>query len=113
MMKIKTLFFLLFFVLAGNFIYAAGIADIHKGKNIACAACHGNDVKNLQEPTIETCSACHSPKELAQKTKDYKPTNPHDSPHYHENLECSNCHHGHITSEDYCQQCHTFNFKVK
>ena len=113
--KMKKLLFC-FFMAAGlslNLSYAAGIADLHKSKGVECASCHGNDTKNLQEPTINTCATCHAPKAVAEKTKDYKPTNPHDSPHYHENLECGNCHHGHSQSEDYCLQWHTFNFKVK
>ena len=113
--KMKKLIFicLLYAFFGVNALYAAGIADLHKAKGLECAVCHGSDIKNLQEPTIETCAACHSLKTLAESSNAYKPTNPHKSPHYQENLDCNNCHHGHQASEDYCAQCHSFNFKVK
>ncbi|WP_418869780.1 cytochrome c3 family protein, partial [Sutterella wadsworthensis] len=38
--------------------------------------------------------------------------NPHVSPHYGKTLECTNCHLMHQESENYCNQCHEFNFKV-
>ncbi|WP_423837815.1 cytochrome c3 family protein, partial [Sutterella wadsworthensis] len=45
-------------------------------------------------------------------TKNVKPTNPHTSPHYNADLDCVNCHVGHEPSENYCAQCHNFDFKV-
>ena len=56
---------------------------------------------------------CHNTKQLVEKTKDVKPTNPHMSPHYQDTLECTNCHLQHDTPEDFCEQCHKFNFKVR
>ncbi|MFU0841211.1 MAG: Cytochrom-c3-2 domain-containing protein [Burkholderia sp.] len=88
------------------------LADRHVAKGIQCASCHGPDAKNPKEPTIETCTQCHPTKALVEKTKDVKPTNPHVSPHYKDQLDCINCHHGHEEPEVFCDQCHQFGFKV-
>ena len=91
---------------------AAALADKHVAKGLQCAVCHGPDQKNLQEPTTETCTACHNVKVLVAKTKNVKPQNPHVSPHYQDQLECTNCHHMHEASENFCAQCHDFKFNV-
>ena len=70
------------------------------------------DKANPQEPTIETCSGCHNIKQLVEKTKDVKPQNPHMSPHYQDQLDCINCHIMHGPTENFCDQCHSFGFKV-
>ena len=74
--------------------------------------CHGPDKANPQEPTTATCTACHNVKALVAKTKNVKPVNPHVSPHYQDSLDCTNCHLGHQPSENFCNQCHQFDFKV-
>lgn len=89
-----------------------GIADKHTAKNIPCEACHGPDKANLVTPTIETCSTCHPTKALVEKTAKVKPANPHHSPHYQDQLDCTLCHAGHMESENYCNQCHQFDFKL-
>ena len=43
---------------------------------------------------------------------DVKPTNPHVSPHYQDQLDCTNCHYMHGETENFCDQCHQFGFKV-
>ena len=48
-----------------------------------------------------------------KKTAKVKPTNPHVSPHYGKDLECTNCHMGHMEPENFCNQCHQFDFKVR
>jgi cytochrome c553 len=88
------------------------LADRHVAKGVQCASCHGPDAKNPKEPTIDTCTQCHPTKALVEKTKNVKPTNPHTSPHYQDQLECTNCHHGHEAPEVFCDQCHQFGFKV-
>ncbi len=88
------------------------LADRHVAKGINCKMCHGPDEKNPQTPTIETCTACHAKDALVKKTANVKPTNPHVSPHYGSDLDCSNCHFGHAASENFCDQCHQFKFKV-
>ena len=89
------------------------LADRHTAKGLNCQMCHGPDQKNLQTPTIETCTTCHQKDALVKKTAKVKPTNPHVSPHYGQDLECTNCHMGHMESENFCNQCHQFDFKVR
>ena len=74
-------------------------ADRHGVKNVTCKECQ--------------CSKCHAPDEIEKKTQGIKPQNPHVSPHYGNKLECTLCHLQHAAPENYCAQCHSFNFKVK
>ena len=100
---------------------AAGAADGHFGadrhiaRGLTCESCHGKnmDAKNPEIPTIETCTGCHNTKDLVAKTKNVKPANPHISPHYQDTLDCVNCHLQHEAPENFCNQCHQFDFKVK
>ncbi|MEE0162541.1 MAG: cytochrome c3 family protein [Sutterella wadsworthensis] len=87
-------------------------ADRHVGIGLSCETCHGPDKANPQEPTIDTCKQCHDVKALVEKTKDVKPANPHMSPHYRDELECTNCHIMHGETENFCDQCHQFGYKV-
>ena len=89
-----------------------GIADKHTAKSIPCEACHGPDKGNPTTPALETCVACHPLKALTEKTASVKPANPHFSPHYQDQLDCTLCHTGHIESDNYCNQCHKFDFKL-
>lgn len=106
---------------AGCFMIAAqsasaadkALADRHQAAGVKCTVCHGPDEKNPQEPTTETCIGCHPKDALVKKTAGVKPTNPHVSPHYGADLDCTNCHAGHAEPENYCNQCHQFDFKVK
>ena len=88
------------------------LADRHVAKGVPCTVCHGPDKANPQEPTTQTCTGCHNVKALVAKTKNVKPVNPHVSPHYQDSLDCTNCHLGHQPSENFCNQCHQFDFKV-
>ena len=81
-------------------------------QGLQCQTCHGPDMKNPQMPEMATCTGCHNVDQLVEKTKNVKPVNPHVSPHYGKTLECTNCHLMHQESENYCNQCHEFNFKV-
>lgn len=84
----------------------------HLLANITCEQCHGK-AHELTVPTMERCLACHgSTANLAEKTKGVKPRNPHVSPHYGTELDCTFCHHQHTKSENYCLQCHAFGFKT-
>lgn len=86
-------------------------ADRHAAKGVACASCHG-EKNEVTYPSIEQCSKCHNPAEMEAKTKDMKPANPHVSPHYGNQLDCANCHVQHAEPVNFCDQCHTFGFKV-
>ena len=84
----------------------------HQLVEVNCVKCHGK-TKKPEALTMEQCVACHgSTAKLAEKTKDIKPSNPHTSPHYGTELDCHLCHHQHTKSENYCTQCHKFDFKV-
>ena len=76
------------------------------------AAGHGPDKANPATPDIKTCTQCHNTKDLVEKTKGVKPVNPHVSPHYQDQLDCTNCHYMHGETENFCDQCHQFGFKV-
>lgn len=89
------------------------LADRHAKAGVPCAACHGPDPKNLEEPSIEQCQMCHNTKALVEKTAHVKPRNPHTSPHYKDQLDCVNCHSGHDEPQNFCAQCHSYDFKVK
>jgi len=84
----------------------------HLLSRVKCAGCHGK-AKKPQAVDMAKCVSCHgSTAKLAEKTADVKPENPHKSPHYGTDLECNMCHHQHVKSENYCNQCHSFAFKV-
>lgn len=89
---------------------SAGVADHHTKMGLDCKSCHGPDGKG--EVTTQTCTGCHQVDALVASTKDVKPTNPHVSPHYGNELDCASCHMGHGDSENFCNQCHQFDFKV-
>jgi hypothetical protein len=86
-------------------------SHVHLLSGVNCAACHG---AGKPEPVaMEKCVSCHGPTaKLAEKSAGVKPSNPHISPHYGTDLDCNLCHHQHAKSENYCLQCHKFDFKV-
>jgi hypothetical protein len=87
-------------------------SHLHQLADVTCLKCHGKTQKP-EALTVEQCVACHgSTAKLAEKTKDVKPSNPHTSPHYGTELDCNLCHHQHAKSENYCAQCHKFDFKT-
>ena len=121
-MKNKTLLKFLFsfsflMFLAG--IFAAGVhaADtakmedgalgkLHAGQGIDCAQCH-EDVKNPEPVSMEKCLSCHGETaQLAEKTANVKPHNPHENRHYGTEADCNLCHHQHKKSENFCLPCH-------
>lgn len=87
-------------------------ADRHAAAGVKCEACHGADRQNPKTPDISVCAGCHNIDGLVEKTSKAKPANPHVSPHYNKELECTNCHHMHSQSEDFCAQCHNFKYQV-
>lgn len=86
-------------------------SHLHALRGIKCAMCHGQ-VKTPEAVEMNQCVTCHAAAKLAEKTKGIKPSNPHTSPHYGTDLDCNLCHHQHAKSENYCLQCHKFDFIV-
>jgi len=87
-------------------------SHIHQLSGVNCVSCHGK-TKKPEGLKMDKCVACHgSTDKLAEKTAKVKPENPHTSPHYGTTLDCNLCHHQHAKSENFCSQCHSFNFKL-
>ncbi len=83
----------------------------HHFAAVTCVKCHGT-AKKKEEVAMKRCVTCHNTDGLAEKTAKVKPANPHESPHYGRTLDCNLCHHQHKKSENYCLQCHKFDFVV-
>ena len=83
----------------------------HNLAGVTCEKCHGKAEKQ-ETPEMKQCLTCHNPEKLVEKTAKIKPENPHTSPHYGNSLDCNLCHIQHGKSENYCNQCHQFNFTV-
>ncbi|MFO0581689.1 MAG: cytochrome c3 family protein [Anaeromyxobacter sp.] len=87
-------------------------ADAHQAKGVSCADCHGK-AKKKTFVEAERCLSCHGPGEaLAAKTAAVKPENPHASPHWGAQMECNVCHRQHKATQNWCDHCHRFGFKV-
>jgi hypothetical protein len=86
-------------------------SHLHRLQGITCEKCHGK-VKKPEAAKMKQCLACHNADKMAEKTAKVKPENPHTSPHYGAALDCTLCHHQHAKSENYCSQCHKFDFVV-
>lgn len=84
-------------------------ADRHIKRGVTCQTCHGPDMKDPKFPETSDCIKCHDKGGLISKTKALEP-NPHDAPH---NGDCVLCHVQHEAPENYCAQCHKFDYKVK
>lgn len=87
------------------------LAHIHGLAGVDCQKCHGK-TKKPQEVPMSQCVKCHNTDKVAEKTASVKPQNPHESVHYGRTLDCNLCHHEHAKSENYCAQCHKFDFVV-
>lgn len=87
-------------------------SHLHQLVAVGCADCHGATDKP-EAVEAEKCLSCHGPlAKLVQRTAKVKPENPHHSPHWGDELDCTLCHQQHRKSEDYCAECHRFNYKV-
>jgi hypothetical protein len=85
---------------------------IHALSGVQCSQCHGN-TKHYAPVAMNKCLSCHGDtKELAKKTADVKPHNPHESRHYGTEADCNLCHHQHEKSVNHCGECHPFRFVV-
>jgi hypothetical protein len=86
-------------------------SHIHALNGVTCAKCHGKTKKPV-EVEMKQCAMCHNAEKVASRTAGVKPANPHVSPHYGTDLDCNLCHHQHRKSENYCSQCHKFDFSA-
>ncbi len=83
--------------------FATEFGKTHKDAGVECVSCHGQDKKAVIPN--QNCLTCHESYDaLAEQTKDMH-LNPHWSPHFL-NLECTSCHQGHKTLDNFCQKCH-------
>ncbi len=84
----------------------------HALNDVPCQACHG-DAEPPTAVATEQCLGCHGPLEdLGARTEKVTPTNPHSTPHGATFAECDLCHRVHGPPENFCAQCHDFNFTV-
>lgn len=84
----------------------------HLLSGVTCQTCHGETDSPGAMSTAQ-CLACHGPLEaLAARTADTSPTNPHSTPHGPTFVECDLCHQVHRESENFCAQCHDFEYVV-
>jgi Zn finger protein HypA/HybF involved in hydrogenase expression len=80
----------------------------HRDNGLSCEDCH--TTSQAEAVPMEQCLTCHT---LPEPKSDYHGApDKHDSPHYGPELECENCHHEHEESENFCADCHDFDFKV-
>ena len=86
-------------------------SHLHQLSGVTCVKCHGK-TKKVEAVKMKQCATCHNPDKLAERTEKVKPENPHTSPHYGTGLDCNVCHHQHAKSENFCSQCHKFDFVV-
>lgn len=88
------------------------LSHFHSLSGVTCQACHGNTTEP-QPLSTDQCLACHGPLEdLAARTADTKPHNPHSTPHGPAYAACDLCHLQHQPSENFCAQCHDFEYVV-
>lgn len=87
-------------------------SHLHQLAGVGCADCHGKEGKPAVVE-MDRCLACHgSGDKVAALTAQMKPQNPHLSVHYGSELDCNLCHRQHAKSENYCAECHRWQFKV-
>jgi len=82
----------------------------HQLSGVGCKGCHGEAAPPEAVPTAK-CVECHTLEALVESTQDVEEANPHSS-HYGPDLDCEFCHHAHKESENFCLQCHSFDFVV-
>ena len=87
------------------------LSHTHQLAGVTCKSCHANPRKP-EAVKAAKCLTCHTGETIFNATAQVKPTNPHGSPHYGKESDCNLCHHPHEKAENYCSQCHKFEFKV-
>ena len=103
--------------LSSTVVGAADLAAFHS-KMGGCQSCHGtNAVTAANVPDDEIaingkCMSCHGDyKKLADKSKHFDPHNSHLSDR--SPINCTACHTAHAKPKLVCNDCHTFNIKMK
>ena len=92
------------------------LADRHVERGLNCESCHTDAAKGtlkIDKDRHEACVQRHGWYDaVAEKTapKDPEEMNPHSQ--HDGNLPCSTCHKGHKKGENYCGNCHYYNFNV-
>jgi len=78
----------------------------HVAAGLSCANCHTKNPP-MKRPDMATCLACHGGtyEKLAAMTEKNQP-NPHAS--HQGPLPCSSCHHVHVASQMFCNNCHNY-----
>ena len=79
------------------------LADRHTAKGLNCQMCHGPDRHLHGLPPQGRARGQDRQGQALQSPQ---------APHYGADLDCTNCHLGHMESENFCDQCHQFGFKV-
>jgi len=87
------------------------LSHTHQLAGVTCKSCHDNPRK-AEVVKAPKCLTCHTGEAIFAATAAVKPRNPHGSPHYGKESDCNLCHHQHEKSENFCTQCHKFDFKV-
>ena len=88
---------------------AGGMKAAGSHANLASTTCHTPTMQTM--PTRDTCLTCHeSYDKLAERTAKLTP-NPHASHRGAQN--CTSCHSMHAKPRFECNDCHTFNIKMK
>jgi len=81
------------------------LGHVHLAGEVTCMDCH--DKKPFAFVATDRCRECHGePREVAALTRSDEAFNPHESPHYGNDMECDMCHHLHVRSENVCGDCH-------
>ncbi|WOT04722.1 cytochrome c3 family protein [Shewanella youngdeokensis] len=107
--RMTMIVFLMSLIVFGPTIaYAQTMKPHHKNAGLECSDCH--ITKPFEEVLMDQCQSCH---DIPEKKEDYHGApDKHDSPHYGPELECDNCHAEHEESDNFCNSCHEFDFKV-
>lgn len=87
------------------------LSHVHQLSGIGCADCHENPEAAGPLSTGE-CLVCHGNAATVAKMTEKQNPNPHNSIHYGLYLNCDLCHYVHMKSENFCNQCHGFDFIV-
>ena len=87
------------------------LGHVHLLNGVDCDDCHENP-KAAKPLLSDQCLLCHETRDdVAARTAGADP-NPHDSPHYGKDLDCELCHHMHKKPDDFCVQCHNWDYRI-